>query len=256
MPFGFPDLPTMVGLVSLPLGFAIFIYVMRVLDLWGAVAAFLLGFLIIWATDLRWLVVLLSMLGLASFATRYRYHEKVRRGLQEGDEGERKTANVLYNGVIPLVLAISIPWAPWEVPVAAVLYLSAIAVVASDTLASEIGSLADRTVLITKPWRTVPPGTDGGVSAAGQFAALAGGAVVGVVGAIAMTEIPVTPVGVAVPALAGFLGCQVDSLLGATVESRELVNKGEVNMISTLVGALLALGVWNVLPALPLEGLL
>lgn len=250
MPFGFPDLPTMVGLVSLPLGFAIFIYVMRVLNLWGAVAAFLLGFLIIWATDLRWLLVLLSMLGLASFATRYRYHEKVKRGLQEGDEGERKTANVLYNGVVPLVLAISIPWVPWDRPVAAVLYLSAIAVVASDTLASEIGSLADRTVLITKPWRTVPPGTDGGVSGVGQVAALAGGAVVGVVGAIAMTEIPVTPVGVAVPAVAGFLGCQVDSVLGATVESREVVNKGEVNMISTLVGALLALGTWHLLPRL------
>lgn len=257
-----PDPQTLAALVSLPLGFSIFIYVKGVLNAWGAAAAFLLGLVIIWATDLRWLLVLLAMLGLASFATRYRYHDKAQRGVQEGagsggDGGRRKTANVLYNGVVPLAIAATLTVAPWTLPAAAILYISAIAVVASDTLASEIGSLARRTVLITRPWKRVPSGTNGGISPVGQVAALLGGLAVGVVGAVARLDLPqgawslalafdvaAEPWLIAVPALAGFVGCQVDSVMGATLESRDLLNKGEVNLLSTLVGALFALVLW------------
>src|SRR3989442_1590185 len=38
----------------------------------------------------------------------------------------------------------------------------------------------------------------------------------------------------------GFLGCQIDSVLGATLERRGLVNKKTVNLVSTTSGAILA----------------
>jgi len=37
----------------------------------------------------------------------------------------------------------------------------------------------------------------------------------------------------------GFLGCQLDSVLGATLERRGLVNKKTVNLVSTTFGAVL-----------------
>src|SRR3989475_12422882 len=52
-----------------------------------------------------------------------------------------------------------------------VIFLSALAVAGADTLASEIGVLSRRTVLITTG-QPVPPGTDGGVSPLGQLCAI------------------------------------------------------------------------------------
>jgi uncharacterized membrane protein len=42
-----------------------------------------------------------------------------------------------------------------------------------------------------------------------------------------------------VPVLAGFVGCQVDSLVGATLELRGFVNKEEVNLLGITAGAAL-----------------
>jgi uncharacterized membrane protein len=56
----------------------------------------------------------------------------------------------------------------------------------------------------------------------------------------------VTFVSMGIPILAGFVGCQVDSLFGATLEIRGLVNKEEVNLLGITAGAALGfvLGVW------------
>jgi uncharacterized membrane protein len=42
-------------------------------------------------------------------------------------------------------------------------------------------------------------------------------------------------------AAVGFVGCQVDSFLGATLEQRGLISKKTVNLVSTSAGVLLAL---------------
>ena len=44
-----------------------------------------------------------------------------------------------------------------------------------------------------------------------------------------------------VPTLMGFLGCQVDSVLGATLEGGGLFTKEETNLLSITAGALLGL---------------
>ena len=52
--------------------------------------------------------------------------------------------------------------------------------------------------------------------------------------------LPVAPAYVLIPATIGFLGCQIDSVLGATLERRGLVNKKTVNLVSTTSGAILS----------------
>ncbi len=99
-----------------------------------------------------------------------------------------------------------------------------------DTLASELGILATgRPRLITNLTRTVPPGTNGGVSAWGTACSVMGGAGIGLTLAIserlrtkgqigASINMPVTGKLVLLGAAAGFGGSMLDSLLGATLQ--------------------------------------
>ena len=58
-----------------------------------------------------------------------------------------------------------------------------------------------------------------------------------------LTVIPTMPEAswyLLIPMAFGFLGCQLDSVLGATLERRGLVDKKMVNLVSTTFGAVLA----------------
>jgi len=226
----------------------------------AAGVAFVLGAAIVLSTSVLWLLVLVSLLLFSSLATRFRYADKVARGTAEAKGGARRVRNVLSNGLAPTAVAVLTPFillldggVDWA-HVAALTFLSAVAAAGADTMASELGSLSDRVYLITS-WRRVPPGTDGGISLPGQMAALLGAGIIAGLGLLLLglvaPEVGLPPamrlgwVGPAVIVLAGFFGCQVDSLAGATLELRGYVNKEEVNLLGITAGAALgfALGV-------------
>jgi uncharacterized protein (TIGR00297 family) len=93
----------------------------------------------------------------------------------------------------------------------------------ADTLASELGILAKKPpILITQPWRTVPAGTNGGVTVVGTLCSLAGGVLMGL-STVAMDAITgLSPLRVVETTLygglCGVIGSMVDSLLGATLQ--------------------------------------
>ena len=123
------------------------------------------------------------------------------------------------------------------------LLCSAVSVAASDTLASEIGSLDPRTRIITT-LELVPAGTNGGMSPTGTLAAFYGALLISVVstilGAVNGDKTPLTFFFPAV-ILFGWLGCQVDSILGAVLENKGFLGKHSVNFLATLSGSLMAL---------------
>ena len=93
---------------------------------------------------------------------------------------------------------------------------ASLAAAAADTWATSIGGLSR-----TAPRRlwfgsVVAPGTNGGMTAAGNVGALAGAAVVAGVGALAAGMPALAPAGT----LVGFAGMVVDSTLGALVQGR------------------------------------
>lgn len=227
----------------------VYTYRKDMLNATGAFTAFAMGALIVLFTNFLWLLLLFALLGAGSAATRFRFKEKMARKVSEKQGGRRSTRNVVANGLTPALIAVFAPLIAdtWGPDVAGVAYVSAIAVAAADTFASEFGSLAKRVYLITT-FREVPAGVDGGVSLPGQVAALAGGLLISVLGALLLGVLTMGDLRMSVnawtlllPVGMGFLGCQVDSVLGATLEGEGLFTKEETNLLSITAGAALGL---------------
>jgi uncharacterized protein (TIGR00297 family) len=216
----------------------------------GAVAAYALtplagvvasafGIVIVVLVGFPFLALLILFVVGSVLATRYRIQEKRSKNVQEGVAGERGVSNVVAHIVLPTALAIAGGLSPPIVatPALAVLYASALAFGAADTFASELGVLAGRARSILT-FRAVPPGTNGGISGIGEAWAFVGAAVIALVGFAIFrsfgTAVPATGVFLPTVTLAGFLGCQVDSVLGETLENRGFLTKGSTNFLGML----------------------
>ena len=222
--------------ISLALGYAS--YALQTGSITGVLTGTLLAFLSVVLGDYGWFAVLVSFFAIGGLSTKYRYDEKLDRGIAEENEGARGSGNVLANSAAALVALLG--WAAHgHLGVSQEVFLFAfagsVAAAMSDTLSSEIGGLFDDPRLITT-FRTVPPGTDGGVTWQGGVAGLVGAVIVAVISYVAFS---LSPAGTGVVVLAGVCGMVVDSLLGATVEGSLLDNKG-VNFVATTVAGCVA----------------
>ncbi len=212
------------------------------LDSGGLAAALAVGLVISLLGHWTWLLVLMTFLIVGSMATKWRFEEKVKISAEEANDGVRGWKNVLANGGAASIVAVANHISgghEWSYFV----LCSAVSVAASDTLASEIGSLDPRTRIITT-LEAVPAGTNGGMSPTGTLAAFYGALLISVVstvlGAINGDQTP-TVFFFSFVILFGWLGCQVDSILGALLENRGVLGKHSVNFLSTLSGSLMAI---------------
>lgn len=126
-------------------------------------------------------------------------------------------------------------------------YVAALATKLSDTFASEIGKAYGKTTFLITTLDRVEPGTEGAVSAEGTAAALVGGSLLPLYGwAVGLISGP----SVVVATIAAFVACNVESLIGATLQEKkgfEWMSNEVVNFINTLVGAGLAFLVGTVI---------
>lgn len=214
----------------------------NILDKQGIIAAAILGFFVGCLGHWTWLLLLLCFLLSSHIATKWRFEEKTERGLNESSDGHRGWINVAANGGMPaLVALLTFLLEDWESGLW--MFAAAVAVATSDTWASEIGCLDDRVRMITtlKPCEA---GVNGGFSPNGQLAAAAGGLLIGVsalVASLVMFSATISDQFMLASIVAGlgFLGCQIDSVLGAVLENRGFLTKGSVNALSIIAGVAL-----------------
>ena len=203
----------------------------------GAVAAVIVLCLIGMLGDIYWLVML-AVFALMGFAvTRVSFTKKKSKGLQEGKHGERTWRNVLGVALAPVIVAVVNYAVPGHHTVFTVAFLGAIAVAAADTVGSELGVKDGKVWLITTLKR-VKPGTDGGISLYGTMISFVAAFAIAIVGWVMIFRN--LDVLFLIPGLAGFAGCMLDSLLGATLESRKLISKYTNNITTELFGAAVA----------------
>ncbi len=216
----------------------------RSIDVSGVVAGTAVGTAIYAFLGWRGFLLLGAFFVLGTGATKLGYRRKAELGLAQESGGRRSARHAVANAGVAAaaaVFAATTPHAELYLPA----FAAAFAAAAADTLESEIGQLWGRRTVLLTTFEPVPRGTDGAVSFAGTAAGIAGAALVAVLGwAVGFYSLA----GVVVVTVAGFTGSVCDSLLGATLERRGLLDNEAVNFSSTLAAALTGAGLTAILP--------
>ncbi|MDY6930647.1 MAG: DUF92 domain-containing protein [Halobacteriota archaeon] len=208
--------------------FAIVAYATRMLDLTGSLVAIFFGSLILYSSGEYYLMLLISFLVIGSLFTRYKYDYKKKIGVCEPKGGRRSMGPVIANGIIPTFMAVlGNPY----------LLVGALSAALADTMATEIGVLNEKPVLITTG-KVVKAGTRGAISLHGEVAAAIGASIIAIL-SILLIDVSHTEV-FFIALISGLVGCNLDSLLGA---SMDFLSKEEINLLCTLTGAAASSGV-------------
>ena len=217
-------------------------YRARIADISAMLSATLLGVVIIISTDVWWYLTLLAFFFLGGLFTRYKYEFKKSRGIAESKGGVRGYKNVFSNSLAALALAVGVKVFPSYAMLLLPAYLGSIATATGDTLASEIGQTWKGEPIMITTFKKVRPGTDGGVTTLGEFAAFAGA------GTIALLSLMFwkNDMGLAFAVLAGgFIGTNIDSLFGATLQQKGYLSNNGVNLFATISGAIVSAILYN-----------
>ena len=213
----------------------------------GAIHAWSLG-VIIWGTlGWRGYVVVMFYFLVGSAVTRIGMAQKEAEGIAEKRDGARGPENVWGSALMATVCALGVAtiklgWlAPsWE-PILLLGYVASLATKLSDTTASEVGkAYGKRTFLITT-LQPVARGTEGAVSLEGTVAGILGGLAISLV---AYSLGLITLSGVGLCAIAAFIATNLESVIGATVQSKfEWLTNELVNVFNTIIGAIVAMSI-------------
>ncbi|MGE0639592.1 MAG: DUF92 domain-containing protein [Thermoanaerobaculia bacterium] len=202
----------------------------------GAIVGVLLGSTI-WAfAGWQGFLLLFVFFVLGTAATKLGYAAKAAAGIAQEKGGRRGPGNALSKTSVPAAAALFA--ATTGRPTLFLLALAgAFATAAADTVSSEVGKAYGRRTFLITTLRSVPRGTDGAVSLEGTLAGLLAALVVGAIGA-ACGLYPGS--GVVAVVAAAMVATTAESVVGATLEKRGLLDNDAVNFLCSLAGALVA----------------
>jgi uncharacterized protein (TIGR00297 family) len=236
------------GLNSVLLAIAFFIP-KKLLTPAGYLHAWILGVLI-WGT-LGWqgYTVVMFYFLVGSAVTRIGMAQKEAEGIAEKRAGARGPENVWGSALTATICALATLF--WDSPLKELFllaYVASFSTKLADTTASEVGkAYGKRTFLITT-LQPVPRGTEGAVSLEGTLAGIIASVAIALVGwGVGLINFW----GIVWCILAAFIATNIESLIGATLQSRLVWLTNEiVNIINTTIGAIAAVLLaltWNLL---------
>jgi uncharacterized protein (TIGR00297 family) len=238
----------------------------------GAAGALLVGTLTLGLGGWVWGLLLGLFFISSSLLSHFKEEQKRQVAADKFSKGhQRDFAQAMANGGLGALLATLhalLPWAGWFP-----LFVGVMASVNADTWATELGTLSRRPPRLITTGRVVEPGTSGAISPFGTFISFVGGLLIGLLAGLLSPALSLS-MGLLLGGLGGISGSLFDSLLGATVQrlyySDEFQKETEkrnyrgyptrpirgwfwmdndvVNLLASLVGGGVALGLWHFLP--------
>jgi len=217
----------------------LYAYWRKKIDLSAVIASGTVGFLVLFSLGDNWSLIYLILVffGVGNFITKYKYPIKKKYRVAEG---VRTFRNVFGNGGAATIF--SMLFFITQLPFFLLGLLGAMATACADTFATEIGQAHEKNPRLITTLKRVKVGRSGAVSLYGLIAALIGAAIISAIPLFLGKKWAILFIGT----LAGFLGCVVDSFIGATIE-REKLDKHMTNFIATTSGGLIAILLGNYL---------
>ncbi len=209
-------------------------YALRTVDLSGVIGGFLVGFTIWVFLDWKGFLLLLAFFVIGSACTKLGYKRKAAQNLAQEKGGRRGARHAFANAGVAAACALFAALTDYPV-LFGLAFAAAFATAAADTASSEIGQLLGRRTFLITTLRPVPRGTEGAVSLEGTLAGVAASLAVAALGAL-LGLYPWT--GTLAITVAAFVGTTFESLVGAALEKRQLLDNEALNFLNTLVGAL------------------
>ncbi len=208
-------------------------YALHALDKKGSIAAAILGIFVLQFGGVYPFLALLIFVIMGVLSTKYKYSEKLRTGIAQERKGIRSWGNVLGNGLGTAIFVILEYITRQDFLWAAA--FASIATANADTLASELGKVLGKDPRMITNFKPAKPGVNGAISIQGEFFALVGAMAIGV---IAMVVTQYKWQIFLATLLGGFIGCNIDSIVGATLENKGIVDNNGTNFIATLAGGI------------------
>ncbi len=210
-----------VGMMAL---FAVVALKKQSLDVSGALSAFVMGVIVLWCSQLEgFLLLVLFFVGsnvVGKVSKRIR-QQSLGELLIEKKGSKRDVMQVLANGLMATIGALI--WYCTGKLSALILLGAAIAEATSDTFAGEVGRLSKRPPVSIRNFTPVPKGLSGGVTLLGTATAFISSLVIAFVWFVLYrgycSSVSQRLLALSVIAITGFVGCIIDSYLGACVQA-------------------------------------
>ena len=211
--------------------FAIIGYHKKIIDKKVLILILLFAAYFIILFPLYWFIPLFLLYIVTSIATQYK-----RRTKKLPEKKGRKLKNILSNLLPSFICSfIFIFFMVYFQKADSVLmtsifvaYLSGIACANADTMSSELGQTSKKKPILITTFKKVETGTDGGITLFGLF--------VGVIGSM-LVSLPALALDTAnvflITSVTGFIGCNIDSLIGASIELKGKCTNETTNLIAT-----------------------
>jgi uncharacterized protein (TIGR00297 family) len=203
----------------------------------AALTGGLLSILIFAGTGFNGIALLATFFILGTAATSLGISYKEKQHLAEKNKGKRTAGQVIANAGVPAILGLIGWFHPAQSKLVHVMVAAGFASATADTLSSELGNVYGSKFFNILTLKQDKKGLDGVVSVEGTFIGLLGSLIISLIYLLDQRW-DVDTIWIII---AGTIGNLSDSILGASLERKDILSNNAVNFLNTAIAALAAL---------------